>query len=279
MNVEMLKDMIVGADAVVAGAEMYPAEALACAPGLKAIARFGVGTDNIDLDYCKAHGVKVARSANFNSVAEYALTLMLCLIKNVIAFDASARRAGWDRYTMRELTGKNVGLVGFGRIGGRLAKLIKAFDANVMVYDPFVNVQLAKSMGLTICASLPEMLKKSDIVSLHLPLNSETRHLFDASAFAMMKDGAYLINTARGPIVDEDALYDALTSGTLAGAAIDVFEEEPLSPNNKLISLPNVVVSPHASALSYETNYNGSLICAKAIIDIMNGRTPEYPVI
>ncbi len=278
MTAEMLKEMIVDADAAVAGVEPYSAEVLACAPNLKAIARFGVGTDNIDLEYCKEHGIGVARSANHNSVAEFALTLMLMVIKNMVAFDSAARRAGWDRFTMRELGGKKVGLVGFGKVGMQLARLVSAFQAEVLVYDPYISAA-PEGMNVKIYDRLEDMLADADIVSLHLPATPATHHLFNADMFACMKDGAYLINTARGSIVDEDALYDTLTSGKLAGAGLDVYEEEPLTKNNRIIGLPNVVVTPHAAALSYETNYNGSLICARAIIDMCSGKAPANPVV
>lgn len=279
MNEDMLKEMIVDADAAVAGVEAYSSEVLSRAKKLRAIARFGVGTDNIDLSYCAEHGIGVARSVNHNSVAEFALTLMLAAMKNLIALDSAARRAEWSRFPMRELSEKNVLLLGFGRIGSRLARLIKAFDANLYVYDPQINVQLAEEMGVTVVHELDSALPIADVVSLHLPLTKDTYHLFNQETFGKMKKGAYFINTSRGPIVDEAALYDALCNGRLSGAGLDVFEEEPLTRKNKLIGLPNVTVTPHAAALSYETNYNGSLLCARQIINMCKGNPPTYPVV
>lgn len=178
---------------------------------------------------------------------------------------------------MRELTGKTVGLVGFGRIGQRLAELLQGFGVEILAYDPYLNAKAAEERKVR-AVSLEELLGRSDVVSLHLPATEETRHLINRETIAAMKDGAYLINTARGSLVDEAALYDALTSGKLSGAAQDVFEKEPVTADNPLFGLTNNVVAPHVSALSFETNYNGSLICARSIIRVMNGETPLYPL-
>ncbi|MBQ4505836.1 MAG: phosphoglycerate dehydrogenase [Firmicutes bacterium] len=276
-DAEELKELLSGAFAAVAGTEQYTADVIGSAKDLKALIRFGVGTDNLDLDALRRQGVSVGTTANFNSVAEFTLTLMLGLIKNLPRLNAAARNGHWTRFPMRELGGKTVGLVGFGRIGRRVNELLAGFGADVIVYDPFVDGETVRSLGAE-PASLEELLEKSDIVSLHLPYTPEVRYLIDAEAIARMKDGAYLINTARGGLLDEKALYDALVSGKLSGAALDVYETEPVSADDPLLGLENAVFTPHASAQSLETNYNGSIICAQSIISVFNGGAPVYPV-
>lgn len=269
------KEMIKDAFAVVAGTESYDREMLDGCDNLKAVIRFGVGTDNFDLVAMKEKGIEVGVIANHNAVAEFALTLILATLKNLPLYDAAVRRGGWDRYPMRELCGQTIGLVGFGRIGRRLAELLRGFDVEILAYDPYMNAEAAKELGVT-PVSFDEVLAKADIVSLHLPSTAETRHIMNADTFAKMKDGAYFINTARGALVDEAALVEALKSGKLAGAGLDVYETEPVTAGNPLFELQNNCLAPHVSALSYETNYNGGLICAQSIINVLNGEKPVH---
>ena len=274
---DQLKEMVAGAYAIVAGTEKYTADVLEAADQLKVIIRFGVGTDNLDLAALREKGVQVGVITNYNAVAEFALTLILSAMKNLPRFDTAARDGKWSRFPMRELTGKTVGLVGFGRIGQRLAELLQGFGTEILAYDPYMNTKAAEERKVQ-PVSMEELLARADIVSLHLPATAETHHLINAQTISRMKDGAYLINTARGSLVDEAALYDALVSGKLSGAALDVFEKEPVTADNPLFGLPNIVVAPHVSALSYETNYNGSLICAESIIRVLQGEAPLYPL-
>lgn len=274
---DQLKEMVAGAYAIVAGTEKYTAEVLEAADSLKAIIRFGVGTDNFDLAALRKKQVAVGVITNHDAVAEYALTLILSVIKNLPRFDRAARDGQWARFPMRELRGKTVGIVGFGRIGRRLAELLRGFGVELLVYDPFVTHEQVKVYGGR-AVSMDDLLACSDVVSLHLPYTAETHHIIGHENLAKMKPGAYLVNTARGPLVDEQALYAALTEGRLGGAALDVFEKEPITKDNPLFALENVVVSPHAAALSLETNYNGSLICAQSIIRVYHGEAPLYPV-
>lgn len=274
---DQLKEMVAGAYAIVAGTEKYTADVLEAADSLKAIIRFGVGTDNFDLTALREKQVAVGVITNHDAVAEYALTLILSLIKNLPRFDRAARDGQWARFPMRELRGKTVGIVGFGRIGRRLAELLGGFGVRLLVYDPFVSHEQVRGYdGEKVV--MDDLLARSDVVSLHLPYTAETHHIIGRENLAKMKPGAYLVNTARGPLVDEQALYAALTDGRLGGAALDVFEKEPITKDNPLFALDNVVVSPHAAALSLETNYNGSLICARSIIRVYHGEAPLYPV-
>ncbi len=271
------KAMIENAYAVIAGTEKYDADMLAGAKNLKVIVRFGVGTDNFDLDAMREKGIAVGVIANYNSVAEFTLTLMLGLIKNLPKFDATVREGKWTRYPMGELSGKTVGIVGFGRIGRRLGELLKGFGVTLLVHDPYMPKEAISDFGAT-PATLEELLRQSDVVSLHLPATPETQHLINKDRLALMKDGAYLVNTARGALIDERALYDALVSGKLRGAALDVFETEPVVKGNPLFDLDNIVLAPHVSAMSYETNYNGGLTCARSILSVQNGGKPVYPI-
>lgn len=274
---EDLKQMLSGAYAVVAGTEKYTADVLAAADQLKAVIRFGVGTDNFDIPAMREKGLAIGVIANHNSVAEFTLTLMLGMIKNLPRLDTAARNGQWARFPMRELSRKTVGIVGFGRIGRRLAELLKGFEVELLAYDPFVPHDTINSCGAE-PVTLEQLLGRSDVVSLHLPSTPDTYHLINAQTLAQMKDGAYLVNTARGALVDEKALYEALTSGKLSGAALDVFEQEPITKDNPLFGLENAVFAPHVSALSFETNYNGSIICAESIIRTYRGEQPLYPV-
>lgn len=275
---EDFKNMIKDAFAVIAGTEVYDADVLSAAKNLKVIIRFGVGTDNFDLPKMKEMGIKVGVITNYNAVAEFALSLMLSCYRQIPQHDAGAREACWTRYPMREITGKTVGIVGFGRIGQRLAKLLSGFDANVIAYDPFMNNEVADKLNVK-PVSFDELLAKSDIVSLHLPSTPETKHIINKDTFAKMKDGSVIINTARGALINENDLCDALKSGKLAFAGIDVFEAEPVTVENPLLSLKDrTVVAPHAAASTYETNHNGGFTCAQSIINVFNGEDPLYPV-
>ena len=274
---EELKAMIRDAFAVVAGTEKYSAEVLAAAPNLKAVIRFGVGTDNFDMAAMAEKGLEVGTITNHDSVAEFALTLMLSLLKQLPRLDSAVRAGQWARLPMGELRGKTVGILGFGRIGRRLAELLRGFGVTLLASDPYVPEEAVRAAGGE-KVSVEQLLRRSDIVSLHLPHTPQTENLINAETIAQMKDGAYLVNTARGALVDEQALYQALVSGKLRGAALDVYRQEPVSRDNPLLALENVVAAPHVSALSHETNYNGSLICAESIIRVARGEKPLYPL-
>ena len=277
LSPEDQKALIKDAYAIIAGTEKYDAAMLEDCDDLKAVIRFGVGTDNFDLNTMKKMGVQVGVIANHNSVAEFALMLILCAMKNFSRFDGAVRQGKWSRFPMRELSGKTVGIVGFGRIGRRLAELLRGFNVQMLAYDPYMNDEAAKQRGVT-PVSLDGLLAQSDVVSLHLPATPQTHHLIDAENIAKMKDGAYLINTARGSLVKEEDLIDALRSGKLAGVGLDVFEKEPVTADNPLFAMEGNALAPHAAALSYETNYNGGIICAQSIIDVFNGGKPVYPL-
>ena len=277
LSPEEQKALIQDAYAIVAGTEKYNREMLQGCDNLKVVTRFGVGTDNFDLATMREMNLEVGVIANHNAVAEFALTLMLNVLKNQQNYDPAVRQGKWSRFPMRELSAKTVGLIGFGRIGRRLAELLSGFGVKVLAHDPYLNEQAARERNVTPVA-LDELLAQSDIVSLHLPSTPETYHKINAESIAKMKDGAYLINTSRGSLVDEKALYDALVSGKLSGAGLDVYEQEPVTADNPLFQLTNTVLAPHVAALTYETNYNGGIICAQSIVNVAQGGKPLYPL-
>ena len=271
-------EMIRDACAVIAGTEKYPAEMLAGCDSLRVIVRFGVGCDNFDLAAMKQRGIRVGVIANYNAVAEYTLMLMLAAMKNYPRHERAVRRGEWARFPMREITGKTVGLIGFGRIGRRVAELLSGFGVTLLVYDPYAAPEVLEAHRAK-GVELDVLLAESDIVSLHLPSSAETRHFIDAGRLAQMKDGAVLINTARGALVDETALVAALESGKLSAAGIDVFEREPVTPDVPLLSVENTALSPHCAAITYETNFNGGMTCAESILRVLEGGDPVYPVV
>ena len=271
------KALIADAFAVIAGTESYDDDMLAAAPNLKLVVRFGVGTDNFDLEAMKRRGIAVGVISNNNSVAEFTVALILGIMKNLHRFDNAVREGKWSRFTMRELKEKTVGIVGFGRIGRRLAQLLQGFDVKILAYDPYMNEAAAAKLCVT-PVSLDTLLAESDVVSLHLPATPQTHHLINRETIAKMKDGAYLVNTSRGVLIDESALKEALESGKLAGASLDVFEREPITKDLALNSVDNILLAPHVAALSVETNYNAGLTCAESVIRVYNGGAPLYPV-
>ena len=241
---------------------------------LRAVARAGVGLDNVDLEAAKERGVEVLNSpeAPSNAVAELVLGLMLSLARRIPLGDASMKRGEWikRRLTGFELEGKTLGIVGFGRIGYNLARKAKAMGMRV-VTDASIE-KLMRFVEETGAESVPmeDLLKESDFVSIHVPLRPQTRHMIGARELETMKDGAYLINTARGGVVDEDALREALVRGKLAGAALDVFEIEP-PEDTSLTGLENLIALPHIGAATVEAQAANSTIVAEKLIKLFTG--------
>lgn len=229
---------------------------LACAPVLRVIGRAGVGVDNIDLEAATERGIAVmnAPAGNTVSAAELTLALILAAVRRVPAADASMRRGAWARSSFKgvELRGRTLGLVGAGRIGGEVASRCRAFGMKVVAHDPYLSAARAEELKIEQTDDLDLVLERADVLSLHVPLTEATRGMIDADALARMKQGAYLVNVARGGVVDEAALAEALSSGRLAGAALDVFEHEPLEDDSPLRAAPNVVLTPHLGASTSE---------------------------
>lgn len=263
-------------DGVVVGVDTWNEEIFSHAPKLKAMARFGVGVDNIDLAAAKTHGIQVtnAKGMNSNPVAELTVGLILSTLRNVPAFNASIREGKWDRFMGRDLAGMTVGLLGFGDIAQRVAKKLSGFDVSICAYDLYPNLEKAKELNVEM-VSMEEVLRRADVVCMHLPSLPSTHHIMDARTFGMMKDGSYFINTARGALVDETALAQALRSGKLTAAAIDVFDQEPVRRDNPLFALPNLFATPHTAAETYDTYHNVGLATARQLLDVFAGKKPN----
>ncbi|MDO4633259.1 MAG: phosphoglycerate dehydrogenase [Eubacteriales bacterium] len=248
-------------------------------PNLKAVAKFGVGVDNIDGELAKKYGVKAlnAPGQNSNAVAELTVGFMLDVLRYVVPLHKEMEKGKWPRYMGNEIKGKTVGLLGFGAIARLVAKKLTAFDVKVLAFDLYPNEKAAAELGVTM-TTREEVITKSDIVSIHIPATPETHHLFNAETIASMKDGAYLINPARGALVDLDALADALKSGKIAGAALDAFEVEPLPVDSPILECENIVLTPHTGAETVESYYNVSMTTAKDIISVLKGEEPLHCV-
>jgi len=268
------------ADGVMVRGTPIRAADLARAKKLRVISKQGVGIDNIDVAAARAHGVTVCRTPGVNSeaVAELALTLGLCVTRRVAEFD---RRIHDGEIVERanilglEMMEKTVGIIGMGNIGTRVARKWRgAFDARILAYDPYVPANHWPDIQHERVASLADMLPRVDLLTLHLPLTDESRGMIGAAALAQMKPTAVLVNTARGGIVDEAALYQAIASGRLYGAGLDVFAHEPPTTANPLLQLPTVVVTPHAGAGTHDTQIRSSMRVAEQLFDALEGREP-----
>jgi len=244
------------------------------AKNCKIIARVGVGLDNIDLDAAKAKDIRVINAVEgaMTAVAEQVLGLMLSLARNIARADREIRNGNWLKKELMgtELKGKYLGIVGLGNIGKRLGRLAKGLNMNIIGYDVIpIDEEFVKDVGL-MKTDLDTLLQSSDYVSLHVPLLDSTYHMIDAKKLAIMKPTAKIINTSRGGVIDEEALYDAIKNGNLGGAALDVFEKEPAT-DSPLVTLPNVILTPHIGAQTKEAQSLAANVIAEKIIQILRG--------
>ncbi len=260
--------------ATVAGTEPYDEEVFRAAPGLRIVARFGVGHDAVDLAAASRRRVAVAMAfgANHEAVADHAFALMAALAHRILANDRTVRSGGWRTELHRGLHGTTVGILGFGRIGRALARRCRGFEMRVLVHDPLVPAAEVTALGGE-PVSLDRLLEAADFVSLHLPLNENTRHLVNAERLARMRPTAFLINTARGGLVDETALAAALREGRIAGAGLDVMAREP-PLGSPLLELDNLLLSPHIAGLSEDAVRRMATVCVDNILCLSRGRDP-----
>ena len=258
------------------------AEIIAEAPHLQVIARTGAGVDNVDLKAATEHKILVCYvpDANVVSVAEHVMSLLLALSKQLKILDEEVRGGNFAvryRYLSTELWGKTLGIIGLGKIGREVAQRAQnGFGMKVVAYDPYVSPEEARHLDVEPFESLGTMLSQSDAVTLHVPLTGETRGLMGAREFRSMKPSAWFINTSRGGLVDEAALVDALDSGVIAGAGLDVFESEPLDPDSPLTTLSNIILTPHVAGLTNESSIRMAVGAAEAVLDVLEGRTPAH---
>ncbi|AEW98296.1 phosphoglycerate dehydrogenase [Streptantibioticus cattleyicolor] len=269
------REAVAGCDAVIAGTDRFDAEVLAGAPQLRVICRTGAGYDNVDVEAATARGVAVCTTPGVNgqSVAEHTIGLLLSAARAIPQNVAAVRAGRWEQGGGRELAGAVLGVVGFGAIGRRVAAMARGIGMDVVAHDPVADRGFAEANGVRLL-SLEQLLASSDVVTLHLSLTPSTRHLIDAGAFARMKPGAYLVNAARGGIVDEEALADALASGRLAGAALDTVETEPLPSGHRLRAFDNVLVTAHIGAATRESRARSGMLAARSVVEVLAGGIP-----
>jgi D-3-phosphoglycerate dehydrogenase len=277
------RSMLQEADAVIVRLFKIDAQDIGQARRLKVISKHGAGVDNIDLQAATAAGIPVlyTPTATVNAVAEHTLALMLALTRQIVPASAALKEGRFHergRFQGVELAGKTLGVVGLGRIGTRVAQMAAlGLGMSVSAYDPFVS-KAAYSGLETIEDSLEALFRKADILTLHVPLTPETRHMINNHSLAWAKPGCRLVNTSRGAVIDEAALFRALTEGQLAGAALDVFEQEPLPPDHPLCQAPNTLLTPHISSSTQESLERMSLQAAQGVLDVLHSRIPEHLV-
>jgi len=247
---------------------------------LKVIGRAGVGVDNIDLDAATENGIIVvnAPDGNTNSAAEHTMAMIMALARNIPQAYLSIKNKKWDRksFVGIELRDKTLGVIGLGRIGAEVARRAKGQRMNVIAYDPFLSKEKADSMGIGY-GTFDEVIEAGDFITVHTPLMKETRHIINKEAFEKMKDGVRIINCARGGIIDENALYDAIADGKVAGAALDVFEEEP-AIDHKVLDRKEVIATPHLGASTVEAQENVAIDVSHDVVRILSGGLARNPV-
>jgi D-3-phosphoglycerate dehydrogenase len=276
-NAEQLAPLMVDVDAAILGLDECNAEVISQSKKLRVISRYGIGLDSVDLKAATDAGVVVTNTpgANTLAVAEHTMALMLCLARHISFFDRQARKDQWSPLSGVELAGSTLGLVGLGRIGKEVARRAKSFNMRIIFYDPFPPAQEFTNEVNTTSCTLAELIAESDFISLHLPLTEETHHLINREMLSQMKPSAYLINTARGGLIDEDALFDSLKTEALAGAACDVFAEEPPS-GNQLLQLDNFIATPHSGSATRQTTLRMGMMASQNALAVLRGERPEY---
>lgn len=272
---EEMLDLVGDFDAVIAATDPFTPRVLEAAGRLKVIARTGVGYDSVDVAAATARGVAVCITpgANRHAVAEFTMALILNCTRRMAENLSEVRRGGWNRYEGWDLAGSTLGIVGLGTIGKEVAQRARAFEMRILAYDPAQDAVFAESQQVSF-VPLEQLLRESDVVTLHLFLSEKTRHLIDAERLSLMKPTAYLVNTSRGPVVDEEALCQALGEKRIAGAAMDVFEREPLPADSPLLRLDNVYLAPHTAGSTLNTRSASSWMAAQSVIGLFRGERP-----
>jgi D-3-phosphoglycerate dehydrogenase len=272
LSAEELIPFVQDADALIVGNDTVDAQVIQAGKHLRVISRYGVGYDNIDLAAASRRGIVVTNTPDTNTeaVADLAFTLMLSLARQIPAVTGIVQQGKWDRVQGVEFWGKTLGIIGLGRIGKSMVYRAKGFNMKVLCYEKFPDVLFAQLNGVRIC-ELDELLAQSDFISVHVPLLPSTRHLIDAAALSLMKPGAFIVNTARGGVIDESALFEALKSGRIAGAGLDVFEQEP-PLSSPLRRLPNCLITPHIGGYTAEAIKRMGVLAAKNVAFTLMGK-------
>jgi D-3-phosphoglycerate dehydrogenase / 2-oxoglutarate reductase len=280
MTEEELLPALKGIDASVAGSEPYTRRVFEANPGLKAIARVGVGYDAVDTAAATEHGVAVAITpgANHDAVAEHTFALILALVKDVVAQHNALKAGGWPRKTNLPLRGRTLGIAGLGRIGKAVALRGECFGMKLLAYEPLPDQAFVQLHRVTLMP-FEQLLAEADFLSLHMPLTPQSQHLINKQTLSRMKPTAFLINTARGGMVCEADLVEALRTKRLAGAALDVFEDEPPSPRNPLFALDNVVLTAHTAGGDVQSRDDMAAMAARSIVALSKGEWPADQIV
>jgi D-3-phosphoglycerate dehydrogenase len=283
-SLEELSEKIRTADGVTIRTAPLPGEVLAQGERLKVVSRHGVGYDNIGVAALTERGIPlaIAADANATAVAEHALFFMLALAKQALRYDRATRTGGWavrNDLEAVDLLGRRVLLLGFGRIGRELAKRCQVFGMEVAIHDPYVQANVIETAGYRSVPDFRAVLAETDVLSVHMPLSEESRNMISAAEFEALPSSAFVINAARGGIVDEDALHAALTSGAIAGAGLDVFDQEPPPENHPLFALDNVVLSPHSAGLTKEAAIRMAVSTARNVLAGIDGKLDPSMVV
>ncbi|MDB5309006.1 MAG: serA 3 [Gemmataceae bacterium] len=275
-----LRAALVGVEATIAGSEPYTAQVFADFPRLRVVARVGVGYDAVDTRAATARGVAVTVAPNTNqgSVAEHTFALLLGFTRHLPVRDAAVRGGAWPRHMSLPLRGATLGLAGLGRIGKAVAVRAAAFEMKLLAYEPHPDHAFCAEHGVTL-VPFDRLLAEADFLSLHLPLTPETRHVINGAALARMKPGAVLINTSRGGLVREADLVEALRGGRIAGAALDVLEQEPPPADHPLFSFENVVLTPHAAGVDFRSIGDMARSAAEAVAALRRGDWPAEKMV
>jgi len=274
-DAQQLLEMVGGANAIVAGAEPYSASVIESLAGLRVIARTGVGFDAIDLQACDRAGVVVTTTpgVNHHAVAEHTIALLMGVSRGFPDQDQRVRQQLWKRVAHPRVMGRTLGIVGLGRIGKAVATRAAGLGLKLIAHELYPDDAFVKQWGIRL-VELEELWDLSDIVSLHLPMSADNHHMINADTLARMRPGSILINTARGKLVDEQALYEALQSGHLQGAGLDVFDTEPLPLESPLIGLSNVLLAGHVAGLDVESHNDTFAMAARTVIALQAGEWP-----
>ena len=273
--VEALRD----AEAVIAGSEPYTPSVLDSLPNLRAICRTGVGFDAIDLSACNEKKIVVTTTpgVNHHAVAEHTIALLMAVARGFPRLDVAVRKNQWARVPTPRVMGTTLGIVGLGRIGRAVAWRGVGLGMKVIAFDPYPQKEFCEQMQIEL-VSRDELLSRSDYVSLHAPMSAENHHLINAQSIAKMKADAVIINTARGSLIDESALYDALKSGRVRAAGLDVFEEEPLPLTSPLLELDNILLAGHVAGLDNESFHDTFKMVAEIVIELHGGGWPDWAI-
>jgi D-3-phosphoglycerate dehydrogenase len=265
------------AEGIISRMGRLDADVMDAGPQVKVISKHGVGVDNIDLQAAADRGIPVlvATGANAVSVAEHAFALLLSSVKRILPLDQGLRDGRWEKpgFSGREIAGQTLGLMGMGAIAQATGRIAKGLGLNIVGFDPFLPESVFEELGATRCDTFEDLLAQSNILSLHCPLTEQTRKIVNSDAIARMPKGSYVINTARGGLIDEEALLSAIRSDHLAGAGLDTFAIEPPAADHPFFSEPRIVMSPHIGGVTQEANARVGVLAVKGVIDVLEGNT------